>query len=144
MVIGYTTGVFDLFHYGHVRLLRNAKQMCDKLIVGVTIDELVQYKGKSPVITFDHRIEVVRACSYVDVAVPQSDMDKIKTMKKLNASILFVGDDWYESDKWREYEDAIKEMNGKVIYFPYTNSISSTKINKILEERKNAIHHNNE
>ena len=78
MVIGYTTGVYDLFHIGHLNLLKNAKGMCDKLIVGVTVDELVQYKGKNAMIPFEDRIEIVRSCKYVDAAVPQYDMDKLK------------------------------------------------------------------
>ncbi|HCP3036316.1 TPA: adenylyltransferase/cytidyltransferase family protein, partial [Escherichia coli] len=100
MIIGYTTGVFDLFHIGHVNLLKNAKSLCDKLIVGVTIDELVLYKGKRSVIPFHERIQVVQACKYVDVALPQSDMDKLTAVKKYHANILFVGDDWYNTEKW--------------------------------------------
>lgn len=95
MIIGYTAGVFDLFHIGHLNLLKNAKGMCDKLIVGVTVDDLVLYKGKRSMIPFEDRIEIVRSCKYVDAAIPQYDMDKIETCKKIGASILFVGDDWY-------------------------------------------------
>ena len=95
MIIGYTTGVFDLFHIGHLNLLKNAKGMCDKLIVGVTTDDLVLYKGKQALIPFEDRIEIVRSCRYVDAAVPQYDMDKLTACKKLGATILFVGDDWY-------------------------------------------------
>ena len=104
MTIGYTTGVYDLFHIGHLNLLKNAKSMCDKLIVGVSVDELLAYKGKSAMIPFEDRVEIVRSCKYVDATVPQYDMDKLDACKKIGATILFVGDDWYETDKWKEYE----------------------------------------
>ena len=95
MIIGYTIGVYDLFHIGHLNLLKNAKGMCDKLIVGVIVDDLVTYKGKHAFIPFEDRIEIVRSCKYVDAAVPQYDMNKLSACLKLGASILFVGDDWY-------------------------------------------------
>ena len=104
-IIGYTTGVYDLFHIGHLNLFKNAKGMCDKLIVGVTVDELVSYKGKQAMIPFEDRIEIVRSCKYVDAAVPQYDMDKLTACKKLGATYLFVGDDWYGTDKWKQYEE---------------------------------------
>lgn len=132
MIIGYTTGVFDLFHVGHVNLLRNAKALCDKLIVGVTVDELVLYKGKRSVIPFHERIQVVQACKYVDVALPQNDMDKLKAVKKYHASVLFVGDDWYDTAKWNEYEKELLEVGCKTIYFPYTQGTSSSLINSTL------------
>ena len=134
MIIGYTTGVYDLFHVGHLNLFKNAKGLCDKLIVGVTVDELVQYKGKKALIPFEDRIELVRNCKYVDAAVPQYDMDKLTAAKKLGASYLFVGDDWYGTDKWLEYEKEFAEAGIKIIYFPYTKGISSTKINSALNE----------
>ncbi len=128
MVIGYTTGVYDLFHVGHLNILKCAKGMCDKLIVGVTVDELVEYKGKKAVIPFEDRIEIVRSIRYVDAAVPQYDMDKLTACKKLGASILFVGDDWYETPKWKEYEEQLSAEGIKIIYFPYTKGVSSTQI----------------
>ncbi len=131
-VIGYTTGVYDLFHVGHLNLLRNAKGMCDKLVVGVTVDELVKYKGKEAFIPFEDRIEIVRSIKYVDAAIPQYDMDKLTTCKKLGASILFVGDDWYDTEKWNKYEEEFAKEGIKIVYFPYTKGISSTKINKAL------------
>ncbi len=134
MIIGYTTGVYDLFHVGHLALFKNAKGMCDKLIVGVTVDELVSYKGKSAVIPFEDRIEMVRGCRYVDVAVPQYDMDKLTACKKLGATYLFVGDDWYNTDKWNEFEKEFAEAGIKIIYFPYTKGVSSTKITNQLQE----------
>lgn len=131
-IIGYTTGVYDLFHVGHLNLLRNAKGMCDKLVVGVTVDELVKYKGKEAFIPFEDRIEIVRSIKYVDAAIPQYDMDKLTTCKKLGASILFVGDDWYDTEKWNKYEEEFAKEGIKIVYFPYTKGISSTKINKAL------------
>ena len=128
MTIGYTTGVYDLFHIGHLNLLKCAKGMCDKLIVGVTVDELTNYKGKRAVIPFDERIEIVRSIRYVDAAVPQYDMDKLTACKKLGATILFVGDDWYGTDKWQEYERQLSAEGIRVVYFPYTKGISSTQI----------------
>ena len=137
MTIGYTTGVYDLFHIGHLNLLKNAKGLCDKLIVGVTVDDLVTYKGKRAFIPFEDRIEIVRSCKYVDAAVPQYDMDKLAACKKLGASILFVGDDWYATEKWQEYEERFTEAGIKIIYFPYTKGISSTKINQALNDARN-------
>jgi glycerol-3-phosphate cytidylyltransferase len=132
MVIGYTAGVFDLFHIGHLTLLKNAKALCDKLIVGVTVDELVLYKGKRAMIPFSDRIEIIRNIKCVDAAVPQYDMDKLTMCKKLGATILFVGDDWYATDKWKEYEKDFQEAGIKIIYFPYTHGVSSTKITEAL------------
>lgn len=132
MTIGYTTGVYDLFHIGHLNLLKNAKGMCDKLIVGVTVDELVAYKGKKAMIPFEDRIEIVRSIKYVDAAVPQYDMDKLAACKKLGASFLFVGDDWYGTEKWQEYEKQFAAEGIKIVYFPYTKGVSSTKINEAL------------
>jgi choline-phosphate cytidylyltransferase/glycerol-3-phosphate cytidylyltransferase len=128
MVIGYTAGVYDLFHVGHLNLLKSAKGMCDRLVVGVTVDELVQYKGKSAVIPFEERIEIVRSCRYVDAAVPQYDMNKLEACRKLGASIMFVGDDWYKTEKWQKYEEEFAKEGIRIVYFPYTKSISSTKI----------------
>tara|TARA_X000000368_G_scaffold364140_1_gene309666 strand:+ start:1937 stop:2353 length:417 start_codon:yes stop_codon:yes gene_type:complete len=132
MIIGYTSGVYDLFHIGHLNMLRNAKSMCDKLIVGVTTDELVRYKFKKSVIPFKERIEIVRSISYVDTAIPQSEIDKFKIWKKLKYNILFVGDDWYDNKKWKNYETNLKKKKVKIIYFPYTKKTSSTLINSTL------------
>jgi glycerol-3-phosphate cytidylyltransferase len=133
MTIGYTCGVYDLFHIGHLNLLKNAKGMCDKLIVGVTVDELVAYKHKKAVIPFEERIEIVRSNRYVDVAIPQDDLDKFKAWEKLRFDILFVGDDWFASPRWRELEEKFKEVGVRVVYFPYTKGTSSTLLNETLE-----------
>lgn len=133
MVIGYTTGVYDLFHIGHLSLLKNAKGLCDKLIVGVTVDELVLYKGKHAMIPYSDRAEIVRSVKYVDAVVPQYDMDKLAACKKLGATVLFVGDDWYGTEKWKKYEEDFAKEGIKIIYFPYTKGISSTKITEALQ-----------
>ncbi len=137
MIIGYTTGVFDLFHIGHLNMLKNAKGMCDKLIVGVTTDELVAYKNKKAVIPLDERIEIVRNIKCVDVAIPQNSMDKFEAWKKLKYDILFVGDDWYDSEKWNQYEKQLKEVGVRIVYYPYYKGTSSTLINETLLKLRN-------
>lgn len=132
--IGYTTGVYDLFHVGHLNLLINAKSLCDKLIVGVTVDELVSYKNTKSIIPFEDRIKIVQNIKCVDAAIPQYDMNKVEMCKKIKADYLFVGDDWYNTDKWNEYEKELKEIGVEVIYFPYTKKTSSTAIKKILNK----------
>lgn len=132
MIVGYTTGVFDLFHIGHLRLFRRAKEKCDKLIVGVTTDDLVSYKYKQAVIPFEERIEIVRSIKYVDEVIPQVSMNKMKAWEKLKFDIMFVGDDWKGTEKWNEYENAFKEVGVNIIYFPYTKGTSSTLINEVL------------
>ena len=134
MIVGYTAGVYDLFHIGHLNLLRNAKKHCDKLIVGVTTDELVQYKGKKPVITLSERMEIVKAIRYVDEVVVQDDLDKVKAWDKYHYDILFVGSDWQGTDKWNKYEAQLKEKGAKVIYLPYTKTTSSTLLTNVLKE----------
>ncbi len=133
MIIGYTSGVYDLFHIGHLNLLKNAKGMCDKLIVGVTTDELVSYKNKKAVIPFEERLEIVRSIKYVDAAIPQEDMDKFKMWEKIKFDVMFVGDDWFDTPKWREFDKLFKEVGVRIVYFPYTKGTSSTLINKTLE-----------
>jgi len=137
MIIGYTTGVYDLFHIGHLNLLKNAKGLCDKLIVGVTTDELVSYKNKRAVIPFEERQEIVRNISYVDAVVPQESMDKMEAWKRLNFDIMFVGDDWHKSSKWEVLEKEFNELSVKIVYFPYTKGTSSTLINEVLEGLRN-------
>lgn len=135
MIVGYTAGVYDLFHIGHLKLLQNAKSMCDKLIVGVTVDELVSYKGKVAVIPFEERIEIIKSLKCVDLAVAQRDIDKVKAHKKLKFDVLFVGDDWYGDESWERMEDELLQYGAKVIYFPYTSKTSSTKLRAIIDGR---------
>jgi len=135
-VIGYTSGVFDLFHVGHLNLLKKAKSICDKLIVGVTTDELVNYKLKKAIIPFEERSEIVESIKWVDTVIPQENMNKFDMWNKLKFDIIFVGDDWYNTDKWDEFENQFKKVGVKIIYFPYTKGISSTLINEILQSER--------
>ena len=135
MIVGYTTGVFDLFHFGHLNILRNAKAMCDKLIVGITTDELLKdYKKKSPVIPFNERCEIVRNIKFVDAVVPQPNLNKLEAWQKLKFQIMFVGDDWFNQPAWEQYEKQLAEVGVKIVYFPYTKGVSSTIINNILSK----------
>lgn len=134
MIIGYTSGVYDLFHIGHLNLLKNAKGMCDKLIVGVTTDELVKYKNKKSVIPFIERLEIVRNIKFVDAVVPQESMDKFAMWERLKFDVMFVGDDWFNSPKWKKYDKQFINVGVKIIYFPYTKGTSSTLINETLKQ----------
>lgn len=137
LIVGYTSGVYDLFHIGHLNLLKNAKGLCDKLIVGVSADKLVEYKHKNPVIPFEERIEIVRSCKFVDTAIPQEELDKYKMWEKLHFDILFVGDDWYNSPSWKEMEEKFDKVGVRVVYFPYTKGTSSTLLNETLIKLRN-------
>ncbi|HHX67262.1 MAG TPA: adenylyltransferase/cytidyltransferase family protein [Gallicola sp.] len=135
--VGYTTGVFDLFHIGHLNLLRRAKEQCDFLIVGVTTDQLVSYKNKKSVIPFEERLEIVESIKYVNMAVPQTSMDKFKAWEELKFDVMFVGDDWKGTEKWLKYEKQFNEVGVDIIYFPYTKGTSSTLINQTLLSLRN-------
>ena len=133
-VIGYTTGVFDLFHIGHLNILRRAKEQCDYLIVGVSTDELVQkYKNKSPIISYEERVEIVKAIKYVDEVVPQVNRDKFEAWEKHRFNRMFVGDDWKGSALFTEMEEKFKPLGVEIVYFPYTQGTSSTFLKQALE-----------
>jgi len=136
MIKGYTAGVFDLFHIGHLNILKRAKENCDYLIVAVSTDELVaKYKGEKPIIPYNERKAIVEAIKYVDEVVPQIDRDKIKAVDKYDIDVMFVGDDWKGSEIFEEVDNYMKSK-GKigVKYFPYTKGVSSTKIKDILNK----------
>lgn len=135
--IGYTTGVYDLFHIGHLNILRRAKEQCDYLIVGVSTDELVQsYKNKTPVIPFEERMAIVEAIKYVDKVVPQVTMDKYSAWEKYQFNVIFHGDDWKNSSMYNELEEKLKKHNVDFVYFPHTNGISSTILKEKIDEKK--------
>jgi len=138
IITGYTSGVYDLFHIGHLNLLKNAKGLCDKLIVGVTSDELVSYKNKKAVIPHSERMEIVRNIKHVDAVIPQNDMDKFTMWEKLKFDVLFVGDDWFKTDKWETINKQFKDVGVNVVYFPYTKGVSSTMINETLNKIRNS------
>lgn len=133
-VIGYTTGVFDLFHIGHLNILKRAKENCDFLIVGVTVDELVSYKGKKAFIPFEERAAIVEAIKYVDKVVPQTSMDKMEAWKNLKFNRMFVGDDWKGTDVWNHWEEEFAKVGVDIVYFPYTKQTSSTELREALKQ----------
>jgi glycerol-3-phosphate cytidylyltransferase len=138
-VIGYTTGVYDMFHIGHLHLLKKAKHHCDYLIVGVSTDELVQeYKNKTPVIPFEHRLEIVSSLSCVDEVVVQSHRDKIKAFHDIRFDVMFVGDDWKGSEIFLKVEEELAAYGASVEYFEYTKNVSSTKFTEILQDIYNS------
>lgn len=132
--IGYTTGVYDLFHIGHLNVLKRARLECDHLIVGVTTDELAEErKGRRPVIPFVERMEIVANIRYVDEAVPQTSMDKMEAWNNLKFDRMFVGDDWKGTEKWLQLEREFAPLGVEIVYFPYTTHTSSTILRSILE-----------
>lgn len=132
--IGYTTGVYDMFHIGHLNILRRAKEQCDFLIVGVTTDELCfQRKHKYPIINEAERMAIVEAIRYVDKVVPQSDMEKIKPVTDFGADAVFVGSDWKGTEAWNQYEKDFAEVGCSVVYLEHTNGISSSMLRDIIK-----------
>jgi glycerol-3-phosphate cytidylyltransferase len=133
--IGYTTGVFDLFHIGHLNILSNAKKYCDYLIVGVTTDEeVMRIKNRMPIIPFKERLKIVEAIKFVDKAVPENNEDKIMAWKEYQFNIIFKGDDWKGTSKWLKYEEEFSKLNVQVKYFPYTEGTSSTTLRDVLSK----------
>ena len=134
--VGYTTGVFDMFHVGHLNILRGAKEKCDYLIVGVTTDELCfKRKQKYPIIPQKERVEILSAIKYVDEVVLQEDMDKLAAVQTQQADVVFVGGDWKGTPSWIEYEKELARVGCEVCYLEYTDGISSTILReKILKD----------
>lgn len=130
---GYTAGVYDMFHVGHLNILRQAKEMCDFLVVGITTDELsLKKKNKLPVIPYEERVEIVEAIKYVDKVIPQEDSNKVLAHDIIDFDVIFVGDDWKGTEVWNNYENEFKKMGVDVVYFPYTKVTSSTMLREKL------------
>lgn len=127
--IGYTTGVFDMFHIGHLNILRRAKEQCEHLIVGVSTDELVrEYKHKTPIIPYDERAEIVSAIKYVDEVLPQTAIDKYEAWNNLKFNVLFHGDDWKVTDLYLNLEKKFNSVGVDIVYLPHTSGVSSTSL----------------
>jgi glycerol-3-phosphate cytidylyltransferase len=135
MVIGYTTGVFDMFHMGHLNILRRAKEQCDYLIVGVTTDSLCyDRKSKYPIICEKDRMDIVAAIRYVDKVIPQESMDKVDVVKEYGINLVFVGSDWKGTDAWNQYEKEFAEYGCSVVYLDYTEGVSSSMLRDKLNQ----------
>lgn len=136
MIIGYTTGVYDMFHIGHLNILRRAKDMCDYLVVGVTTDNLCfKRKNKYPIICENDRVAIVEAIKYVDKVILQTDMDKLNAVKEIGANRVFVGSDWKGTDAWNKYEEEFAKVGCTVVYLSHTDGISSTILREKLEAK---------
>lgn len=133
--IGYTTGVYDMFHIGHLNILKRAKENCEYLIVGVSTDELVSsYKHKKPIIPFEDRRAIVESIKYVDKVVAQDSMDKLAALDKFEFDVVFVGSDWQGTEKWNKIEEDFKARGVDVVYLSHTDGISSTILRDKLNE----------
>lgn len=139
-IVGYTTGVFDMFHVGHLNILKKSKENCDFLIVGVSTDEnVVAYKHKKPVVSFEERVAIVEAIKYVDKVVPQTSMDKFAAWERLHFDRLFHGNDWKGTDMYNEVEEKLNAVGVEVVYFQHTKGTSSTLLRDKLEEDEEVI-----
>lgn len=137
MTIGYTTGVFDMFHIGHLNILQRAKAQCDYLIVGVSTDELVEHdKNKTPIIPFADRMAIVEAIKYVDKVVPQSDKNKFAAWERLHFNKMFVGSDWKGTEAWNRFEEQFRPVGVEIVYLGHTDGISSTILRDKLNHKR--------
>lgn len=130
---GYTVGTFDLFHIGHLNLLKQAKEYCDYLIVGVHSDEWVfECKNRNTIIPYEDRAQIVSAIRYVDEVVKNESRSKIEAWNQYHFDVAFIGDDWKGTEVWNKIEEELKERGCDTIYVPYTKGISTTDIRKKL------------
>lgn len=132
--IGYAAGAFDLFHVGHLNILKHARSQCDFLIAGVVSDEMLQTgKGITPVIPLAERLEIVRNIRYVDEAVAETVPDKLDVWRELKFDVFFKGDDWRGTEKGEKLEREFTAVGVEVVYFPYTITTSSTALRHALD-----------
>lgn len=134
-IVGYTTGVYDMFHIGHLNVIRHAKEQCDYLIVGVSTDELVRHeKNKTPVIPYEERASIVEALKYVDQVVPQTDKNKYEAWEKYHFDKMFVGSDWQGTPQWEKYERQFAPIGVEIVYLQHTDGISSTQLTEVIKD----------
>lgn len=134
--VGYTTGVYDMFHIGHLNILKKAKEQCDYLIVGVSTDELVQIdKNKTPVIPYEERATIVSALKYVDKVVPQMNKDKMSAWEKYKFNAMFVGSDWEGTSQWNKFEEEFEPLGVDIVYLPHTDGICSTDLTNYIKKQ---------
>jgi glycerol-3-phosphate cytidylyltransferase len=132
--IGYAPGVYDLFHVGHLNILKHARSECDYLIAGVVSDEMALLaKGRTPVVPLPERLEIVRSLRYVDEAVAEVVPEKLETWKSVGFDIIFKGDDWRGTPKGDKLERDFAAVGVEVKYFPYTAHTSSTQLRQVLD-----------
>lgn len=125
--IGYTQGVYDMFHIGHLNLINRAKEQCDYLVVGVNSDELVKsYKHKDTVIKAEDRAEIVRNIKAVDKCIIVETLDKLETLHQVQFNAIFIGDDWYGNPRWMQTKEQLARYGVDVVFLPHTDGISST------------------
>lgn len=136
--VGYVSGVFDLFHIGHINMLKRAKEQCDYLIAAVTSDEYVRNRKKcEPFIPFEERLEVVRSCKYVDeaVGVPYKYAGTVEAFQKYHFDVQFCGSDYVNDSWWLEQQRYLREQGADLVFFQYTEQTSSTKIKALIEQK---------
>lgn len=136
--IGFTDGVYDMFHVGHLNMIRKAKEQCDFLIVGVHSDEIVEsYKHRKTIISENDRCEIVGAIKEVDKAVINRTRDKLKLWEQYHFDVIFIGDDWKGTERWNNFERVLAKVGVSVEYIPYTKGVSTTQIREKLGEKVN-------
>ncbi len=134
-IVGYAPGVYDLFHVGHLNVLKHARRRCDLLIAGVVSDEMcLAAKGRAPVIPLAERVEIVRHIDFVDRVHVEDVPDKLETWELLGFHRIFKGDDWRGTPKGDKLERDFAAVGVEVVYFPYTVHTSSTQLRRALVE----------
>ena len=134
-IIGFTAGAFDMFHIGHLNILRRAKERCDYLIVGVSTDEVVEgYKHHKPIIPYEQRAAIVEAIKYVDEVVPQTTMDKMVFLKNRHFDVMFHGDEWKGTELYNKYEKDFAQLGARIEYLSHTEGVSSSQLRKRINK----------